>query len=136
MASIKEKEKIKLEKKRNMQILSSHSADLSDEDEEDQDDVQEVRIKKMFQRKRNLWVLATWRAGYYLNPAIFHRENSKEIKKNMNIVTGLYVAIDHLVADDDENDKVRQDLNLYIDSVGQFGSAAAIRGRKKVAPSK
>ncbi|KAI3793346.1 hypothetical protein L1987_35963 [Smallanthus sonchifolius] len=38
------------------------------------------------------------------------------------------------VSDDDENDKVRQDLNLYIDSVGQFGSTAAIRGRKKVAP--
>ncbi|KAI3818669.1 hypothetical protein L1987_12484 [Smallanthus sonchifolius] len=73
-------------------------------------------------------------ARYYLNPVIFHGENSKEIKKNRNIVTGLYVAIDRLVPDDDENDKVRQDLNLYIDSVGQFGSAAAIRGRKKVAP--
>ncbi|KAI3828305.1 hypothetical protein L1987_02405 [Smallanthus sonchifolius] len=59
-------------------------------------------------------------AGYYLNPAIFHGENSKEIKKNRNIVTGLYVAIDRLVPDDDENDKVRQDLNLYIDSVGQL----------------
>ncbi|XP_022029322.1 uncharacterized protein LOC110930330 [Helianthus annuus] len=34
----------------------------------------------------------------------------------------------------EENDKVRQDLNLYIDSVGQFGSATAIRGRTKVAP--
>ncbi|KAI3733163.1 hypothetical protein L1987_64381 [Smallanthus sonchifolius] len=113
MESIKEKEKIQLQKKRNMQILSSHSSD-----EDDQDDVEEEV------------------PGYYLNPAIFHGENSKEIKKNRDIVTGLYVAIDRLVPDDDENDKVRQDLNLYIDSVGQFGSPAAIRGRKKVAPCK
>ncbi|KAI3675826.1 hypothetical protein L1987_85422 [Smallanthus sonchifolius] len=75
-----------------------------------------------------------YRSGYYLNPTIFHGENSKEIKKNREILTGLYVAIDRLVPDDDENDKVRQDLNLYIDSVGQFGSPTALRGRKKVAP--
>ncbi|CAI9296597.1 unnamed protein product [Lactuca saligna] len=29
----------------------------------------------------------------------------------------------------------RQDLNLYIDSIGQFGSLAALRARTKVAPS-
>ncbi|KAI3682622.1 hypothetical protein L1987_82723 [Smallanthus sonchifolius] len=211
MASIKEKEKIKLEKKRNMHILSSHD-DLSDEDEEDQHDLQEVRIKKNVSKKKKFvgasdtrgpidgklktdygktkqttfernnpikemlkmeaWnKFATWAysvglpfnavrdegfqdminaigeygrgmpapsyhniPGYYLNPAIFHGENSKEIKKNRDILTGLYVAIDRLVPDDDENDKVRQDLNLYIDSVGQFGSPAALRGRKKVAP--
>ncbi|KAI3686686.1 hypothetical protein L1987_80369 [Smallanthus sonchifolius] len=169
MASIKEKQKIQLEKKRNMQILSSHSADLSDEDEEDQDDQttfdRNNPIKEML--KMEAWdkfaiglirlvypsisyvtkvfkirsmplenMEEVFKSGYYLNPAIFHGENSKEIKKNRNIVTGLYVAIDRLVPDDDENDKVRQDLNLYIDSVGQFGSATAIRGRKKVAPCK
>ncbi|KAI3755315.1 hypothetical protein L1987_55111 [Smallanthus sonchifolius] len=199
MESIKEKEKIQLEKKRNMQILSSHSSD-----EDDQDDVEEeVRITKNVSKKKKFvgtsntrgpidmlksnydktkqttldrnnpikemlkmeaWdKFATWTysvglpfnavrdegfqdminaigeygsAGYYLNPAIFHGENSKEIKKNRDIVMGLCVAIDRLVPDDDENDKVRQDLNLYIDSVGQFGSPAAIRGRKKVAPCK
>ncbi|XP_076934190.1 uncharacterized protein LOC143600362 [Bidens hawaiensis] len=73
-------------------------------------------------------------AGCYLNPAIFHGENSKNIRKNRDIVNGLYVAIDRLVPDEDENDKVRQDLNLYIDSIGQFGSPAAIWGRTKVAP--
>ncbi|KAI3704066.1 hypothetical protein L1987_74273 [Smallanthus sonchifolius] len=48
MESIKEKEKIQLQKKRNMQILSSHSSD-----EDDQDDVEEeVRItKKCFKEK-------------------------------------------------------------------------------------
>ena len=75
-------------------------------------------------------------AGYYLNPAIFHGEKSTKLRNNREIVTGLYVAIDRLVPDEDENDKVRQDLNLYIDSTGQFGSAAAIRGRTKVAPCK
>ncbi|KAI3505881.1 hypothetical protein L1887_28197 [Cichorium endivia] len=73
-------------------------------------------------------------AGYYLNPVIFHGENSKEIRKNRDIATGLYVAIDRLVPDNDENDKLRQELNLYIDSIGQFGTPAAIRGRTKVVP--
>ncbi|CAH1425309.1 unnamed protein product [Lactuca virosa] len=73
-------------------------------------------------------------AGCYLNPAIFHGENSREIRKNRDIATGLYVAIDRLVPDNDDNDKLRQDLNLYIDLVGQFGSPAAIRARTKVAP--
>ncbi|XP_022041936.1 uncharacterized protein LOC110944588 [Helianthus annuus] len=72
--------------------------------------------------------------GYYLNPAILHGENSKDKKKNAEILTRLYVAIDCLVPNIEENDKVRQDLNLYIDSVGQFGSTATIRGRTKVAP--
>nr|KAJ0199838.1 hypothetical protein LSAT_V11C600323420 [Lactuca sativa] len=70
----------------------------------------------------------------YLNPAILHGENSREIRKNRDIATGLYVAIDRLVPDNDDNDKLRQDLNLYIDSVGQFESPAAIRARTKVAP--
>ncbi|XP_023762549.1 uncharacterized protein LOC111911009 [Lactuca sativa] len=72
--------------------------------------------------------------GCYLNPAIFHGENSREIRKNRDIAMGLYVAIDCLVPDNDDNDKLRQDLNLYIDSVGQFGSPTAIRARTKVAP--
>lgn len=71
-----------------------------------------------------------------MNPAIFHGENSKEIQNNRDITTGLYVAIGRLVPDDEDNDQVRQDLNLYIDSSGQFGSPAAIRGRTKVAPRK
>ncbi|XP_021980510.1 uncharacterized protein LOC110876654 [Helianthus annuus] len=71
--------------------------------------------------------------GYYLNPTILHGENSKDKKKNAEVLSGLYEAIDCLVPNIEENDKVRQDLNLYIDSVGQFGSAAAIRGRTKVA---
>ncbi|XP_076923830.1 uncharacterized protein LOC143586091 [Bidens hawaiensis] len=74
--------------------------------------------------------------GCYLNPAIFHGEKARDIKKNSDILTTLYVAIDHLVPDEDENEKVRQDLNLYIDSIGPFGSPAAIMGRTKVAPCK
>ncbi|XP_076955201.1 uncharacterized protein LOC143629943 [Bidens hawaiensis] len=74
-------------------------------------------------------------AGCYLNPAIFHGEKARDIKKNIDILTGLYVVINRsLVPDEDENDKVRQDLNLYIDSIGQFESSAAIRGKTKVAP--
>ncbi|CAH1415050.1 unnamed protein product [Lactuca virosa] len=72
--------------------------------------------------------------GCYLNPAIFHGENSREIRKNRDIATGLYVEIDRLVPDNDDNDKLRQDLNLYINSIGQFGSSTAIRARTKVAP--
>ncbi|XP_052625070.1 uncharacterized protein LOC111888832 [Lactuca sativa] len=72
-------------------------------------------------------------ARCFLNPAIFHGENS-EIEKHKDIATGLYVAIDRLVPDEDENDLLRQQLNIYIDSEGQFGSAAAKRSRMKVAP--
>ncbi|CAI9270419.1 unnamed protein product [Lactuca saligna] len=48
-------------------------------------------------------------------------------------MTGLYVAIECLVPDEDENDTLRQELNLYIDLNGQFGSPAAKRTMTKVA---
>ena len=51
-------------------------------------------------------------------------------------MTGIYVAIDRLVPDEDENDTLRQELNLYIDLSGQFGSPAAKRSMTKVAPCK
>ncbi|XP_023755145.2 uncharacterized protein LOC111903608 [Lactuca sativa] len=54
-------------------------------------------------------------AGCFLNPAIYHGENS-EIEKIKDIVTGLYVAINRLVPDEDENDLLRQQLDIYIDS--------------------
>nr|KAJ0198664.1 hypothetical protein LSAT_V11C600338540 [Lactuca sativa] len=66
-------------------------------------------------------------AGCFLNPAIFHGDKSKEYEANKQIMTGLYVAIDRLVPDEDENDTLRQELNLYIDLSGQFGSPAAKR---------
>nr|KAJ0192114.1 hypothetical protein LSAT_V11C800446810 [Lactuca sativa] len=56
-------------------------------------------------------------AGCFLNPAIYHGENS-EIEKIKDIVTGLYVAINRLVPDEDENDLLRQQLDIYIDSEG------------------
>ncbi|CAI9298411.1 unnamed protein product [Lactuca saligna] len=49
-------------------------------------------------------------------------------------MTRLYVAIDRLVPNEDENDTLRQELNLYIDLSGQFGSPAAKRSMTKVAP--
>ncbi|KAJ0789561.1 putative transcription factor/ chromatin remodeling BED-type(Zn) family [Helianthus annuus] len=73
-------------------------------------------------------------AGCFLNPAIYHADTSKEIRKNADISAGLYVAIDRLVPNLEDNDKVRQDINLYIDLVGHFGSPAATRARTKVAP--
>ena len=75
-------------------------------------------------------------AGYYLNPAIYYGPNMDPIEMNREIKTGLYVAIDRLVPDEEENDKLRQELDQYIDARGQFGSAAAIRSRTKVAPCK
>ncbi|GJY64967.1 zinc finger, CCHC-type containing protein [Tanacetum coccineum] len=72
-------------------------------------------------------------AGCFLNPAIFHGENSK-VDTNNEILTDLYVAIDRLVPDPDENDSVREELNMYIDSGGQFGSDSAKRTRTKFAP--
>ncbi|XP_052619896.1 uncharacterized protein LOC111897506 [Lactuca sativa] len=73
-------------------------------------------------------------AGCFLNPAIFHGDKSKEYEANKQIMTGIYVAIDRLVPDEDENDTLRQELNLYIDLSGQFGSPAAKRSMTKVAP--
>ncbi|GJW35574.1 uncharacterized protein Tco_0058494 [Tanacetum coccineum] len=60
-------------------------------------------------------------------------ENSK-VSTNNEILTDLYVAIDRLVPDPDENDSVREQLNMYIDSAGQFGSDSAKRTRTKFAP--
>ncbi|GJZ02137.1 zinc finger, CCHC-type containing protein [Tanacetum coccineum] len=73
------------------------------------------------------------KAGCILNPAIFHGENSK-VDTNNEILTDLYVAIDRLIPNPDENDYVREDLNMYIDSGGQFGSDSAKRTRTKFAP--
>ncbi|GJW83477.1 hypothetical protein Tco_0156622 [Tanacetum coccineum] len=73
------------------------------------------------------------KAGCFLNPTIFHGENSK-VDTNNEILTDLYVAIDRLVPDPDENDFVREELNIYIDSGGQFGSDSAKRTRTKFAP--
>ncbi|GKA52211.1 hypothetical protein Tco_0745407 [Tanacetum coccineum] len=74
-------------------------------------------------------------AGCFLNPAIFHAENSK-VSTNNEILTDLYVAIDRLVPDPDENDSVREQLNMYIDSAGQFGILGYLlkRTRTKFAP--
>ncbi|GKA13863.1 hypothetical protein Tco_0693509 [Tanacetum coccineum] len=72
-------------------------------------------------------------AGCFLNPDIFHEENSK-VSTNNEILTDLYVAIDRLVLDPDENDYVREQLNMYIDSMGQFGSDSAKKTRTKFAP--
>ncbi|GJR06132.1 zinc finger, CCHC-type containing protein [Tanacetum coccineum] len=72
-------------------------------------------------------------AGCFLNPTIFHGENSK-VDTNNEILTDLYVAIDRLVPDPDENDSMREELNMYIDSGGQFGSDSAKRTRIKFSP--
>nr|GEV66526.1 hypothetical protein [Tanacetum cinerariifolium] len=58
------------------------------------------------------------------------REKIPKIKSDLN----LYVAIDRLVPDPDENDSVREELNMYIDSRGQFGSDSAKRTRTKFTP--
>ncbi|CAH1426814.1 unnamed protein product [Lactuca virosa] len=76
-----------------------------------------------------------------------HIDNAEYIVKKVNeviaevgeenvvhIMTRLYVAIDRLVPDEDENDTLRQELNLYIDLNGQFGSPAAKRSMTKLAP--
>nr|GFB48992.1 zinc finger protein [Tanacetum cinerariifolium] len=68
-----------------------------------------------------------------LNPAIFHGENSK-VDTNNEILTYLYVPIERLVPDPDENDYVREELNMYIDSGGQFRSDSDKRTRTKFAP--
>nr|KAJ0200313.1 hypothetical protein LSAT_V11C600321310 [Lactuca sativa] len=77
------------------------------------------------------------------NPCMGYIYNAVDRAKEM--ITRLWAMIQarwrdqlhhslHAVPDNDDNDKLRQDLNLYIDSVGQFGSPAAIRARAKVAP--
>ncbi|GKE28674.1 zinc finger, CCHC-type containing protein, partial [Tanacetum coccineum] len=72
-------------------------------------------------------------AGCFLNPAIFHEDNSK-VSTNNEILTDLYVSIDRLVPNPDENDSMREQLNMYIDSMGQFGSDSARKTRTKFAP--
>ncbi|GKA10253.1 zinc finger, CCHC-type containing protein [Tanacetum coccineum] len=52
-------------------------------------------------------------AGCFLNPAIFHGENSK-VDTNKEILTDLYVVINRLVPDPDENDYKRWEENVDI----------------------
>nr|KAJ0227334.1 hypothetical protein LSAT_V11C100008550 [Lactuca sativa] len=58
----------------------------------------------------------------------------QEYEANKQVMTRLYVAIDCLVPDEDENDTLRQELNLYIELNGEFGSPANKRSLTKVAP--
>lgn len=70
--------------------------------------------------------------GSFLNPAIFHGDKSKTYETSKQIMTGLYVSIYYLVPDENENDIVRPELNLYIDLNEQFRYPTARRSMTKV----
>nr|GEX85870.1 hypothetical protein CTI12_AA269330 [Tanacetum cinerariifolium]GEY00486.1 hypothetical protein CTI12_AA269330 [Tanacetum cinerariifolium] len=79
------------------------------------------------------WTPCAAHSGCFLILALFHGENLK-VDTNNEILTDLYVAIDRLVPDPNENDSVREELNMYIDSGGQFRSDFVKRTRTKFAP--
>ncbi|GJR08476.1 hypothetical protein Tco_0791128 [Tanacetum coccineum] len=61
----------------------------------------------------------------------------EQISKNLKVIfpcISLCCILIRLVPDPDENDSVREELNMYIDSGGQFGSDSAKWTRTKFAP--
>ncbi|PWA87390.1 zinc finger protein [Artemisia annua] len=54
------------------------------------------------------------RSGCFLNPAVFYRENAN-LETNGELTTSLYVVINKLVPDPEENDTVRAELNRDVD---------------------
>lgn len=68
-------------------------------------------------------------AGYYLNPYYYY-PNKQEIESDGSFRAGVISCIDKLVDDEDIQDKIIEELNLYQDQHGSFGHKIAVRQRK------
>lgn len=68
-------------------------------------------------------------AGYYLNPYYYYT-SKQEIESDGSFRAGVISCIDKLVDDEDIQDKIIEELNLYQDQHGSFGHEIAVRQRK------
>jgi hypothetical protein len=68
-------------------------------------------------------------AGYYLNPYYYY-PNKKVIERDGPFRAGVISCISKMVADEDIQDKIIEELSMYQDQQGSFGHEIAIRQRK------
>ncbi|XP_020082516.1 uncharacterized protein LOC109706122 [Ananas comosus] len=72
-------------------------------------------------------------AGHFLNPEFFY--SNLEIYGDEEIMTGLYQAMQRLVSSAQEQDKICDQLSVYREAHGLFGTNMAIRQRKTKSPA-
>jgi len=72
-------------------------------------------------------------AGHILNPGLFYTNNENKTL-DLNVWKGYHACVAKLVPDEAMQDKIGQELGVYMQADGILGLASAIRGRTKLAP--
>ncbi|OIT32133.1 hypothetical protein A4A49_34741 [Nicotiana attenuata] len=73
-------------------------------------------------------------AGHILNPGMFYTNNENKTL-DLDVWKGYHACVAKLVPDEAMQDKIGQELGLYMQADGILGLASAIRGRTKLAPA-
>ncbi|XP_009786406.2 lariat debranching enzyme isoform X2 [Nicotiana sylvestris] len=71
--------------------------------------------------------------GHILNPGLFYTNNENKTL-DLNVWKGYHACVAKLVPDEAMQDKIGQELGVYMQADGILGLASAIRGRTKLAP--
>ncbi|XP_020090213.1 uncharacterized protein LOC109711517 isoform X2 [Ananas comosus] len=71
-------------------------------------------------------------AGHFLNPEFFY--SNSEILRDEEIMAGLYEALQKLIPSAQEQDKICDQLSVYREARGLFGTNMAIRQRNTKSP--
>ncbi|XP_066347629.1 uncharacterized protein [Miscanthus floridulus] len=71
------------------------------------------------------------RAGYYLNP-FYYYQNKLAIEENESFRDGVITCITKLVPNEDTQDKIIEELQLFQDAEGSFGKEIAKRQCKNI----
>ncbi|KAL8542938.1 hypothetical protein ACS0TY_003710 [Phlomoides rotata] len=72
-------------------------------------------------------------AGFFLNPEFFYKNGGDDVDSEVS--KGFYDAMERLVPNPAEQDKITEELALYRNADGQFGLNVAIRQRGVLAPA-
>nr|XP_009782354.1 PREDICTED: uncharacterized protein LOC104231089 [Nicotiana sylvestris] len=72
-------------------------------------------------------------AGHILNPGFFYTNNEKKTL-HIDVWKEYHACVAKLVPDEAMQDKIREELGVYMQADGILGLALAIRGRTKLAP--
>ncbi|XP_016493755.1 uncharacterized protein LOC107813063 [Nicotiana tabacum] len=72
-------------------------------------------------------------AGHILNPELFYTNNENKTL-DLDVWKGYHACVAKLVPDEAMQDKIGQELGVYMQADGILGLASAIRGRTKLAP--
>jgi hypothetical protein len=73
--------------------------------------------------------------GAYLNPSIFYNEGSK-IQKDPEVMRGVMICIERMYPDQDIQDQINMQRDMYKESSGMFGFSSTQRLREKKMPGK